>query len=360
MIYSENINNVLIENPILKKMCKENNFVMRQHSDALKANTFDHLTFVGTETIDNALKRDQSLISIKNKCVTETYRQMFMSSQVYDENKKYMDKLKSKDLYTIIDDYSEMFNGMLSVDKYLVLANSNVFNNKYPVFILIDSESQNMKIGPKKKELEFYGLVCIGFLADISPYVEEELIEFEKKINFSIPEAIRSYLLKHSTVEHERKLYRFDLETIEESLNIKFNKASKNVNNFHLLKDIENSTVETRNKTILDNNNFIKHMNEGFLYLGLIKTENIMHNGMECIKQKEELYCLLNFEEQRGIDFSFTLWNKTCINGNADKLCNLSVSNLSEKELHLELDKIDINNPSRIIYSIKCVTDVCL
>jgi len=346
-------------NPKFKKLCTQEHFVMRQHSDALLPNQFDHLTFVGREPILTALRREQPLLCFQNTLVKEIYSQMFMEKHIYEKNKKYMDKLESKSMYTFIDSYSEMFNGMISVDKYLVLANSSIFVDKYPVFILIDSEAQDMRIGKKQKKIEFYGLICIGFLTDISPYSEDELIDFEARCNISIPPIMRTYLLKNSTVQFDKKLFRFDLETIEDFTRIKYNKASKNLNNFKLLKQMSETTDEDEKNTLLEENNkFIDEMNNGFLYLGLINLSSIPHNDINYTKQKEELYALINFEEQRGIDFSCTIWKKTCINGNANKLCDLHVTNKTDEEIEVASSEINIEDPTRMMYSMKYVADI--
>ena len=254
----ENIGELLDNNPKLKHMCEQEHFVMRQHSDALESNKFDHLSFVGSEPIKTALRREQPLVCVPNSHVKETYSQLFMENSIYNKHKKYIDKLDSKNLYTFVDSYREMFSGLISVDKYLVLVNSTIFTDNYPVFILIDGESQDIRIGPKNKKIEFYGLICIGFLIDIGPYTEEMITDFESNAGFTVPSQIRNYLLKNSTIIYEKKLFKLDLESIDDSLKTKFTTPSKNINNFKLIKRITEATDDEKAALIEGNNNFVQ------------------------------------------------------------------------------------------------------
>ena len=52
MSYSSEINELLNSSLELRKACSSTMLAMRQHSDALSANIFDHIAFIGTETTE--------------------------------------------------------------------------------------------------------------------------------------------------------------------------------------------------------------------------------------------------------------------------------------------------------------------
>ena len=155
---------LLKENSLkFRKACAGTNFIMRQYSDAIEENKFDHLTFVSTQRVEDVLANQQPLIHVQNDVVEKKYKQLFMKHSIYNSNKKYLDKHEIKESYVMVNDYDEMFNGMMGVGEYLVLANSSKFDDEYPVFILIDSENQDIRIGKKQKKLEFWRAVMRHF-----------------------------------------------------------------------------------------------------------------------------------------------------------------------------------------------------
>jgi hypothetical protein len=86
-----------------------------------------------------------------------------------------------------------------------------------------------------------------------------------------------------------------------------------------------------------------------------------MENTEDAIKRSDELYILMNFVEQRGIDFSSTLWQHTVMNNNASKmLANYDVNNADKtlEEIEDMDDAIDIHDPSQIIHSMKYITNI--
>ena len=67
----------------------------------------------------------------------------------------------------------------------------------------------------------------------------------------------------------------------------------------------------------------------------------------------------MNYEEQSKVNLSFTLWKKTVINGNMDKLLSINIDeNSNEDDIREMEDRIDLNDPSNIIFSMKFVSDV--
>ena len=134
---------------------------------------------------------------------------------------------------------------------------------------------------------------------------------------------------------------------------------SKSYTNSQHIREINNNNND---ESILSNKTFIDNMLNGFLYIGLInKIEVPMQNGENVIKRTDSVYILINFMEQRGIDFSSTLWQYTILNSNAEKL----LKKYTEKNAHKTFKqfdkmerKINIHDPGQIIHSMKYLTNI--
>ena len=363
-IINKEIKNILNNDYKLTKICKNNFFLMRQLSDATKQNFTDEIVFVDTIMVNDIISENFELVSSKNNIIQDKYSQMFMTKKLYEKKENFF-KEQDMNNFTFVDSYDQIFNGFIRTPNFYILINSSVFNERYPVFILINSIEQNIKFKNSNKNYEFYGFILIGYLIDPSPYTEKELINFESVNEISINSIIKKYLLTQPIIKYKNKLFYVDLNDLNESVKIKYNLKSKRNNNIKFIKNIMDAkTIEEKEVAIQENNNFISQMNNGFLYLGVIDNQKINHiidnQEIELTKQCTALYLLLNYEEQEGIDFSFTLWEHTMINNNVDKMLklytdtkiNFSLENIIEHEKQL-----NFNDDSQIIHSMSFVVD---
>ena len=357
----EAINTIIEDNNLLKNICNNPYFMMRQLSDAVDQNVFDHIVFVDSEPIENILSRENELIGYRNDCVEDKYTQMFISQEIYNNNTKVFKEYVEQGSYKIIPSYNDMFHGVVVTQNYFIMMNSSVFINRFPVFILIDSERQNIKIKKTKKSIEFYGFILIGYLINPSPYTDEQISTFENEYKFLIPPRIKEMLLKQPLIKYDNKLYYVDLFDANKSVITRYTKRVKNMNNITQLKNIDSAeTPEEKELAIEENIQFVSELCDGFLYLGIVSKITVPHDNIIALKQSNKLYLLLNFEEQYGVDYSFTLWERIVINNNVDKMLKLYSDKTiakSMKSLRKAESLIDINDPKNILHIMKFVMD---
>lgn len=358
--YHETVKQLLEQKPDLNKLCQNDYFIMRQHSDILELNKFDHVSFVGSEPISyvfNNPSQTYELLSEQNTLIEDKYLQLFITKKVFRNNSSIFNNDVNGENYKVIDKYDDIFKGFIRTGDYFILFNSKL--NKYGVYILIDNANGNKYCNGSKKKIEFYGFINIGYLINVSGYLEEELNNFEEKTNFKIPTSIRKYLLQTSIIKYDKKLFHVDLENYNDELLFKFNVPSKSLSNINILKRIKDKDQNQINYKE-SNNEFIKNLSNGFLYLGII--EKIPLPTYYNIDSKyEELYLLMNFEEQKGIDLSFTLWKKTIINNNACKIFQLYSSENADKDTRIieeEVKNYNVYDDEEILYSMKYICDI--
>ena len=354
------IQDVLDNDPVLKRICQSGYFMMRQHSDIIDSKKFDHATFVDKESVEAIMKNKFELAHIKNECVIDDYVQLFISEAVFEKHQSIFNYERNGINYSVVDKYDDVFAGFIRTENYFILINSDNFEHKYGVYILIDGSTGDKYIcNDSKEKLEFYGFINIGYLIDPLGYVESDLKTFEDEIGTSIPPLIRSYLSNSSVIKHGKQIFHIDLKNYNESVKTQYIMPSKSYTNSQHIREINNNNND---ESILSNKTFIDNMLNGFLYIGLInKIEVPMQSGENVIKRTDSVYILINFMEQRGIDFSSTLWQYTILNSNAEKL----LKKYTEKNAHKTFKqfdkmerKINIHDPGQIIHSMKYLTNI--
>ena len=85
------------------------------------------------------------------------------------------------------------------------------------------------------------------------------------------------------------------------------------------------------------------------------------HDSNEVIKRFEKLYLLMNYKEQIGIDYNFSLWKESCLNINASKLLDMYSDKNVDKSFEdfNEIENtLNVNDPSQICYSIKLTENI--
>lgn len=359
-----NIAEKIINNdPVLKRMTASNYFMMRQHSDVTDANIFDHVTYVGMETVEEILTHDFPSVEKPNTLMEHSYIQLFIDESTFDENKKIFNNDKKGANYKVISQLSDCLNGFIRNENFFILINAENMNGKYGVYTIIDGindQNTDYICNDTDAKIPFIGFINIGYLIDIHGYDDEDLQKFETNVGFTIPPTIKNYLQHSSVVKFKNKLYHIDIKNHNESVKIKTNFTTKSVTNSESLKNMvsENKSVQSIN----DNNEFINNMTNGFLYIGMInKIMLSMVSEEDIIVRNDKLYILMNYEEVRGIDFSFTLWHHCHLNMNAKKLLNMYVesnSHLDAKDFIEKENKTNLHDPTKIMISMKFVQDL--
>lgn len=361
MSITENIKQVLENDQKLRYICNNPYFMMRQLSDATEQNIFDHIVFVDSEPIVNVFDRSHLLVHNKNTTLEDKHMQMFISKKIYSKNKTTFEDAVTQGTYKVVNSYNEIFNGFIKTENFLIMVNGEHFNGRYPVCILIDSRNQNIKIKHVKKNLEFYGFFIVGYLINPGPYLEHQLLSFEEENNISITSITRQIILSQPVINYKGKLYYIDLSNINSETLTKFDRKTKRINNFELIKNINEATEETKEEQIAINNDFVSHMCDGFLYLGIVNYINVPHNNVTITKQTTKLFLLINFVEQPGINLIGTLWERTIINNNVEKMLRLYTDETINNDINaiVEAEKeINLSDPSQIIHSMNFVQDL--
>jgi hypothetical protein len=137
---------------------KSQYFVMNQESDIFEKNIFNHVVFLGKSKIHDVLEMKMPLLKNKNTIVKDEYMQLFFSQHDYNQN---VELFEGKTNYSLVENFSEIFNGILRVENYYILLNSD--HKQYNVYVLLDNNSKDLKkIDGKPIDLEFYGFIKIG------------------------------------------------------------------------------------------------------------------------------------------------------------------------------------------------------
>lgn len=354
---------IINNDPVLRRMTASNYFMMRQHSDVTDANIFDHVSYVGKETIDEILTHEFPSVDKPNSLIEPSYMQLFIDEETFEKNSKVFDNDKKGANYKVIPQLGDCLNGFIRNENFFILINSVNMDKKYGVYVLIDGineQNTNYICNDTDIKIPFIGFINIGYLVDIHGYEPNIIEHFESEAGFTIPPIIRNYLLHSSIVKFKNKIYHIDIVNYNESVKIKSTFASKNVTNANSIRDMIND--ETREQAIINNTEFINNMMNGFLYIGMMnKTMLAMANEDDIVVRHDKLYIMMNFEEVRGIDFSFTLWHYCKLNLNAKKLLNMYVesnSNLDMKDFNKKENKMNLHDPTKTMYSMKFVQDL--
>ena len=281
-------------------------FMMNQISDITEENKFNHVSFVGKTAIEDILKLENPLKNNVNTLVNDKHIQMFITKKISEEN----NEIKF-DNFTIIKDYSEIFNGFIRVEDYYILINS--LNNTYNVYLLVNTNTCP-KQNESDKDIEYYGFIKIGYLINPRGYTEEELLEFEDIVNFKLKKDIRQYLLNRSIIKIENKLYHINLVHL----------SDEDINNLSLPFGYQGLKVITnKNKTIEEESEYFKNIKHGFLFIGLSKNISIIADTNLIIpKMKVEMFLLLNYEDCDTPNYNFSIWTNTYNNTNFDQESN--------------------------------------
>jgi hypothetical protein len=348
-----------LNDPVLSEICASKYFLMNQHSDINDNNIFDHVTFVGMEPIESIMKQEHPFLKDTNEVVIDTYVQLFLSEKVFRENKELLHDERNGVNYSVVETYTDVFKGFIRNKDFFILLNTDNFDGKYGVFILINNGMGKKFICNNADiEIEFYGFINIGYLINTSGYRENVLQQFESDCNFTIPDPIRMHVENSPIIKYNKQLFHIDLVNYNSSVKNRCSIKTKNFTNATYVKamtDEDNSDIEK------ENSEFINQMCNGFLYLGLINKISLPFGNKVIDKRTEKLYLMMNYEEQVGVDYTFSLWKHSMINGNASKVLDIYTDENAHKsleEFEAMEEEYNVTDQSQIFYAMKFMENV--
>lgn len=352
---------IIDNDPKLKRMIASNRFMMRQHSDVTDANIFDHVTFLGQDTVEDILQHEFPNVATKNTLIEHAYIQLFVDEETFEQNPDIFSNTKKGANYKVIERLGDCLNGFIRNENFFILINAENLDGKYGVYVMIDGindQNTNYICNNSDKHIPFIGFVNVGYLIDPHGYEENEIKEFEEKVGFTINPSVRTYLLNSSVIKHKTKLFHIDLTNYNDSIKLKCEFKNKNITNSNQIRDL----VEKKEDALNKNNDFINNLTNGFIYIGMMsKIMLAMDEGDDIQVRNDRLYILLNYEEVQGIDFSFTLWQYTYLNLNAKRILDLYVeenTNKTPEEFIRAENKLNLKDPTKIMHSIKLISDL--
>ncbi len=344
--------------------------MMNQLADIIEDNKFDHVSFLGRTPVSDVIANVFPMAGQTNTVIEDKYTQLFITKKIFDENYDlFMDQQGGN--YVVVNDYSEVFAGLVRSDEYFILANSSVIQNKFPVYSLINSmEHTNLTINSKDKKFEFYGLVRLGYLINPRGYTNEELDTFESTMGFKLRQDLRSYVKNTSVLKYENRLFHINLNANTYSpsrktrLEMKFAyPGEKTISNIKFLARYKAvpDPIEYA-KVLADEAEYMGNLENGFLYLGSLKRQMLLINDQVHLKSDKRVFLLLNYDDCPNANYDFSVWTYSYDNKNFDKLLEYyDDRDDKEKDPDEEEPEFDANlhlKRDNIFETLKCSTNL--
>ncbi len=347
--------------------------MMNQVADIIEDNKFDHVSFLGRTPVSDVIANLFPIAGQTNTVIEDKYTQLFITKKIFDENYDLFAGQEGGN-YVVVNDYSEVFAGMVRCDEYFILANSSIIQNKFPVYSLINSlEQAKLTVNSKDTKFEFYGLVRLGYVINPRGYTDEELNYFESEMGFKLKQDIRTYVKKTSILKFESKLFHINLDasTYQPSrktrLGMKFAyPGEKTITNIKFLARYKAASETTNtleySKVLAEESEYMGNKENGFLYLGSLKRQLLLINEQVHMKSDKKIFLLLNYDECLSANYDFSIWTYSYDNKNFDKLldyyedCDNKKKDSEEEEpefdtnIHLKRDNI--------FETLKCTTNL--
>jgi hypothetical protein len=322
-------------------------FMMNQTSDLVEENKFNHVSFVGNVPINDVLEQVVPMAGCVNNIVQDKYMQLFITREIFEKNNDVFKNNENGKNYVIIDDYSEIFNGFIRVDKYFILANSSIVKNKYNVYVLIDSNlGVDYTINNQNVDFEFYGFVKLGYLINQRGYTDEELLAFETEMKFSLRDDFKEYVKKTSIFRYSNKLFHINLDyTTYDNLQayklsqlFEYSNEKTITNNRFLTRYKNANTTDEYEDISKEENEYMDQVDYGCLYIGSLKKQLIPLNDQVELKSENKIYLLLNYNQVENVNNDFSIWMYSYNNTNFDNLLEKYENDKEINEEGLEYD----------------------
>jgi len=343
--------------------------MMNQLADIIEDNKFDHVSFLGKTPVSDVISNIFPMAGQTNTVIQDKYTQFFVTKKIFDENYDLFAGQQGSN-YVIVNDYAEVFAGLVRSDEYFILANSSVIQNKFPVYSLINSlEHTNLTINSKDTTIEFYGLVRLGYLINPRGYTNEELDGFETTMGFKLREDVRTYVKKTSIVKYESRLFHINLNvdtylpSRKTRLEMKFAyPGEKTISNIKFLAKYKTASDPIEYARVLaDEGEYMRNLENGFLYLGSLKRQMLLINDQVHLKSDKKVFLLLNYDDHPNANYNFSIWTYSYDNKNFDKLLEYYDDRDDKENQDEEEPEFDSNihlKRDNIFETLKCATNL--
>jgi hypothetical protein len=271
-------------------------FLMNQDSSILEQNKYNHVSFLGKTKINDILEKKMPLLNLKNTILKDKHMELFFCKNDLEHNPELFE---NKTNYTLVENFSDLFNGLLRVEDYYILVNSD--HKKFYVYTLLDNNSDNFKrVNNKIVDLEFYGFAKLGYLIDPTGYSQENIINFENHYNFKFRESVKKHLLNTSILVYENKLFYINLDIDSE--------VSKQVKNKSKL--IDQKIINSDNLSL-----------DGFLEIGIIDIKHGVNSetNENYLEYKKTVQLLVNHTDNQ--EYEKSIWTYTYENNSSILEC---------------------------------------
>ena len=99
------------------------------------------------------------------------------------------------------------------------------------------------------------------------------------------------------------------------------------------------------NQVLKEEDEFLRSLTNGFLYLGSLKKQILLINDNTHIKSDKGVYLLLNYDDCGNVNYNFSIWTYLYDNRNFDKIIDFyddqgEKENDEEPELDLKQENI--------------------
>lgn len=347
--------------------------MMNQVADIIEDNKFDHVSFLGRTPVSDVIANLFPIAGQTNSVIEDKYTQLFITRKIFEENYEvFMGKEGGN--YVIVEDYSDVFAGLVRCDEYFILANSSIIQNKFPVYTLLNStEHDSLTVNSKDTKFEFYGLVRLGYLINPRGYTNEELDTFESEMGFKLKQDVRTYVSKTSILKYENRLFHINLNadtylpSRKTRLQLKFAySGEKTISNMKFLARYktltDSSNTSEYSKVLAEEAEHMSNLENGFLYLGSLKRQMLLINDQVYLKSDKKVFLLLNYDDCSNANYNFSIWTYSYDNKNFDKILEYyDDCDNKEKKDDEEEPEFDVNihlKRDNIFETLKCSTNL--
>ena len=285
---------------LMKQSVLFSDFVHMVQLQDIMGQQFNQITLIGNYS--KILREQQNNIYSINTMIKANLTSLFLNKKGA-HNKFRPNHTTNYFEYEVVDDFKQLFNGMIKCNDFYILVNTENENIQYNVYAMAKEKSVHTP------DIEYCCFVFIGKLINPAPYTKEEIELFEKINTLSLSSKVKEYLLVHPKIYYlylTKKIYFINLFGNFGKLSVKFNNNENNYSLEHfrpLLNEMFEKQIiepnfdfskdESYQKIIANLENETNNFYNGFMKIGTIVDET--HQNLNV---KVEIYLLLNSDEE--------------------------------------------------------------
>ena len=312
--FEKNNNYTLPE--FMKQAIRFNELIHVNQLNDIKNQEYNHVSFVGNYT--ELLKRNFPQLNQENIVIENELNFVYLNKEISET--------KFKPIHTpysfpckYVDNLTNVFNGMMMINDYYILVNTNDDNLRFNVYTYTKGNTE---------QGDYYFFVLIGKIINPTAYTKDELSNFLTKHKISLSLELTDHLEKglkifFLEIDNIKKMYYLNLNGNDElyiNLSKPFDKTDyqkfdlesyrKQLLEYWEKDFMKEFTDEDklslqglREKIDLDTSNFLN----GFMKIGTIDNQkfNFSELNQDLVL---ELYLLLNVNEEQKEQLEGTLW----------------------------------------------------